>query len=122
MTAASLGRKVNQLSLIFHVRKTVALASALLHDARVHWFSKLLFIGSVASVLLAVLFPELLADAVAAVGLPGIGPIFDLLGLPVDATIDWVAFAVATYNLLRLFPPDIVGEHHDRLFHSRRGA
>lgn len=114
-------RRLSQFALLLHARKTVGLAAAVLQDVRVHWFHKALYLVAVISLLLAVLFPEVLADALAWVGGP-IGPIFDALGIPADITIDWVAFAVATYNLLRIFPSEIVGEHYDRLFRSRRAA
>jgi len=114
-------RGINQIAMIFHIHKTVSLAVALLRDARVHWMSKALFVGSIGTLLLAVLFPELLGDLVG-LTIPGIGPVLDVLGIPVDASIDWVAFAVASYNLLRIFPSDIVGEHYDNLFRSRRSA
>ncbi len=115
-------RGPSQLALLFHIRKTVALTGAVLRDARVHWFSKLLFVSSIGALLLALLFPEMAADLLAFVGLPGIGAMLDILGLPVDAGLDWVAFSVAAFNLLRLFPAEIVGEHYDRLFRSNKMA
>lgn len=115
-------RRLNQFALLLHVRKTVGLAVAVLQDVRVHWFHKSLYLVAVLSLLLAVLFPEALGDLLAFVGLPGLGGLLDLVGLPADFAIDWVAFAVATYNLLRIFPADIVGEHYDRLFRSQRAA
>ena len=120
--AATTQRAIHQLALLLHVRKTVALTSAVLRDARVHWFPKFVFLASVGILLLAVLFPEVATDLVAAVAIPGLGGIFDILGIPVDGAVDWIAFAVATFNLLKLFPPDVVGEHYDRLFHSARRA
>ena len=114
-------RGINQIAMIFHIHKTVSLAAALLRDARVHWFPKLLFLGSIGALLLALFFPEMLGDIVG-LSIPGVGPILDLLGIPVDASIDWVAFAVAAYNLLKVFPAEIVGEHYDNLFHPSRAA
>ncbi len=121
MMAGITQRRLSQIALLLHARKTVGLAAAVLQDVRVHWFHKTLYLVGVCSLLLAVLFPEVLADTLAWIGGP-VGPIFDALGLPADLTIDWVAFAVATYNLLRIFPSEIVGEHYDRLFRSRRTA
>jgi hypothetical protein len=88
----------------------------------VHWLSKSLYVGALGTLLVALLFPEALGDLIAFIGLPGLGGIADLLGIPTEAGFDWIAFAVAAYNLLRLFPTDIVGEHYDRLFPSRRTA
>ena len=105
-------------ALLLHARKTLALTAAVLGDMRVHWFSKAMYISGIGAVLLALLFPETIVDVTAAVGLPGVGILLDGLGLPVDATVDWVAVAVAAFNLLKLFPPEIVGEHYDRLFRS----
>jgi hypothetical protein len=110
---------VNGFSLFFHIRKTFKLASAVLHDPRVHWAPKLAFIVSAGALGLAVLVPELGMDSIMAV-IPGFGWLGDALGIPAEATFDWVTAAVAAYNLLKLFPAEIVGEHYDRLFRSRR--
>ena len=113
------GRGMNGLSMFFHIRKTFKLASAVLHDPRVHWLPKLAFIISAGTLGCAVLFPEAVGDLFA-LGIPGVGWAADMLGLPTEVTFDWVAAAVAMFNLLKLFPPEIVGEHYDRLFRSRR--
>ena len=122
MMAGITQRRLSQIALLLHARKTIGLAGAVLQDVRVHWFHKALYLVAVMTLLLAVLFPETLADTLAFIGLPGLGGVLDVLGLPADAAIDWVAFAVATYNLLRIFPSDIVGEHYDRLFRTHRAA
>lgn len=119
---AATHRSLSLWTLILHVRKTTALSAAVLNDVRVHWFSKALYVGGIGALLLAVLFPEMVGDLLAFVGLPGLGGIADLLGLPAEVGFDWVAFAVAAYNLLRIFPTDIVGEHYDHLFRPRRAA
>ena len=119
MMASITQRQLSQLALLLHARKTVGLAGAVLQDARIHWLPKALYLVSVITLLLAVLFPETLADVIALITGP-FGFLFDGVSLPVDFTLDWVAFAVATYNLLRIFPSEIVGEHYDRLFRSSR--
>jgi hypothetical protein len=106
---------ISQASLLFHMGKTAALVSAIVKDARVHWLPKLFFFGILGALLLALLFPESAAE-IFGMGVPGIGWALDALGIPVDATIDWAALGVAAFNLLKLFPKDIVGEHYDRLF------
>lgn len=106
------------LTLLTHIPKTIGLTTAVLQDARVHWFPKLVFLGSLGTLLLALLFPETTAEIIG-LGIPGVGWTLDLLGLPVDASIDWIALSVAAFNLLKLFPADIVGEHYDRLFRRK---
>ena len=121
-TTSATHRTLSLWALILHIRKTIALTGAVLNDARVHWLTKSLYVGSIGMLLAALLFPEMVGDLLAFFGLPGLGGIADLLGLPAEAGFDWIAFAVAAYNLLRLFPTDIVGEHYDRLFRSGRAA
>ena len=53
------GRGMNGLSLLFHVRKTFKLASAVLHDPRVHWVPKITFLVSAGALALVVIAPEL---------------------------------------------------------------
>ena len=108
------------LSLFFHLRKTVALAEAVLKDSRVHWVPKVAFVTGVGTLLLALIFPELIIDLIG-LEIPGIGWAFDALGLPTEFAVDWIFVSVAAFNLLKLFPAEIVGEHYDRLFRSRRG-
>ncbi len=107
------------LSLLLNVPKALGLTTAVLQDARVHWFPKLVFLGSLGTLLLALLFPESIGDILALIGLPGIGALFDLVGIPAEASLDWVALTVAAFNLLKLFPAEIVGEHYDRLFRRK---
>ncbi|MGZ3663988.1 MAG: hypothetical protein ACXWQR_09820 [Ktedonobacterales bacterium] len=107
---------MNQLSLLLHIRKTALLINAVLHDARVHWLPKSLFLGTLSALVIALLGGDVVSELVSNV-FPVVGPV---LGLPADAGLDWVAFSVAAFNLLKLFPADIVGEHYDRLFRSGR--
>lgn len=106
----------NPLSMIFHWRKTIGLTNAVLRDSRVHWLPKFAFVGAIGALLMALFFPEAAADILAFAPTLGIG---DALGVPVEAGIDWVAFSVAAFNLLKLFPAEVVGEHYDRLFRGR---
>ncbi|HEX8032513.1 MAG TPA: hypothetical protein VF510_01625 [Ktedonobacterales bacterium] len=105
---------MNQLSLLLHIRKTALLINAVLHDARVHWLPKSLFLGTLSALVIALLGGDVVSEVVSNI-LPVVGPV---LGLPADAGLDWVFFSVAAFNLLKLFPADIVGEHYDRLFRS----
>lgn len=97
--------------LIFHLVKTGKLVAAILSDSRVHIVRKIAYLGSVGLLLAILLFPEALAEVATAFTV-----VFPFLELPADASIDWVAFAVATFSLLKFFPKEIVGEHYDRLF------
>ena len=108
-------KTVKQASLLFHMGKTASLVSAIMKDARVHWLPKLFFFGLLGALLLALLFPESAAELLG-LGIPGVGWALDALGLPVDATIDWAVLGVAAFNLLKLFPKEVVGEHYDHLF------
>jgi hypothetical protein len=39
-----------------------------------------------------------------------------VLGVPLDAGFDWVAFALAVVSLLRFFPAELVAEHYQQIF------
>jgi hypothetical protein len=110
-------KTVRQASLLFHLGKTAALITAIMRDVRVHWLPKLVFFGVLGALLGALLFPESAAELLG-FGIPGIGWAFDALGIPIDATIDWAVLGVAAFNLLKLFPKEVVGEHYDSLFHK----
>jgi hypothetical protein len=118
MMASTTQRRLNQFALLFHIRKTFSLIGAVLSDNRVHWLPKATFLGCLGALVMALLGGDAVSELVSNV-MPVVGPV---LGLPVDASVDWVAFAVAAFNLLKLFPSDIVGEHYDRLFRSGRRA
>ena len=106
---------VRQASLLFHLGKTAALITAIMKDVRVHWLPKLFFFAALGALLLALLFPESMVD-ISAVFAPVVGWAFDAVGIPAEATLDWAVLGVAAFNLLKLFPRDVVGEHYDRLF------
>lgn len=112
-TAQKTYRQPKRTDLLFHFFKTGRLVRALLADKRVSVVRKGAYISAVGLLLAALVFPEALADLVTLVT-----PLFPAIGIevPADATIDWVAFAVATFSLLKLFPKEIIGEHYDRLF------
>jgi len=106
---------IRQTSLLFHLGKTAALIGAVMKDVRVHWLPKLFFFAALGALLLALLFPESILD-ISGVFAPVVGWAFDAIGIPVEATLDWAVLGVAAFNLLKLFPRDVVGEHYDRLF------
>lgn len=110
--------KIRQLAMLFHIQKTTRLVGALLHDERVAGWRKFSFIGVIALLLLAMLVPEFTADIAT-----GLIPVLNIFGLPVEivteAGVDWAVLGVAAFQLLKLFPADIVGEHYDRLFRGK---
>jgi hypothetical protein len=99
--------------LFFHLFKSSKLMGALIKDRRVSVLRKVAYLGIVGFLLAALLFPELFGDVLTA--LTPLLPL-DILGIPTEGVFDWAAFAVATFELLRLFPKEVVGEHYDRLF------
>jgi hypothetical protein len=106
---------VKPTSLLFHLGKTSALVSAIMQDARVHWLPKVFFFGALGALLLALLFPESIVD-ISGIFAPVVGWAFDAVGIPAEATLDWAVLGVAAFNLLKLFPKEIVGEHYDHIF------
>ena len=115
--------KLNPATMVTHVFKTVALAGALLADRRVHPVRKLAFVVILTLLIAAALGVEGAGEIVTQVLnlIPGLGVALGIGEIPVDAVVDWVLVAVVAFNLLKLFPADIVGEHYDRLF-KRKGA
>jgi len=86
---------------------------ALFKDRRVSTIRKALFIVAAAALLAVLFFPDLIDETVLSVALPVVGTV---LGVPLDAGLDWLAFALLGTNLLRIFPPEIVAEHYVSIF------
>src|SRR5215469_15097696 len=106
-------------ALLIHLRKTFALIGAVLSDPRVHWIRKTLFLGTIAALVAALIGGDAVNEFLDGLFFPLFG---NLLGIPIDGTFDWIALSVAAYNLFKLFPAEIVGEHYDRLFRSGKAA
>ena len=106
------GGRPNPLQLLFHVGKTSRLAGALLKDGRITIFRKIFFVASLLGLIVLLIAGDTAAGLVESI-LPVVGPV---LGLPADATIDWIALPIVSYNLLRVFPPELVSEHYNLLF------
>jgi hypothetical protein len=102
-----------RIDIFLHAFKTLKLIGVLVIDRRVPLWSKLLFAGLVAGLLVLLLFPDILDEAVLSVILPLVGTI---LGVPLDAGFDWLAFAMALVSLLHVFPASLVAEHYGRIF------
>lgn len=103
--------------LVLHPVHSVRFIQALGRDPRISWVRKLLYLGPLVLLLVAVLLPEGIIAAVIAALVPLVGP---LVNLPADAALDWVLLGLAAYALLRIFPEQIVREHHAQLFHHGR--
>jgi hypothetical protein len=97
----------------FHAIKTSKVIGALLRDRRISIMRKVLFVSAVLGLLILLLFPDIIDEAILSVILPFIGT---LLGIPLDIGFDWIAFAFIIVSLLRIFPGEIVGEHYQRIF------
>ena len=100
-----------------HPLRSLKFVGALLADRRVHSLRKLAFVVPLAVLLGALIAPETLLGALASVLAPIIGTV---LSIPVDAAVDWVVVGLLGYGLLRVFPAEILREHHLRIFHSER--
>jgi hypothetical protein len=111
----------NPITMLFHVFKSISLAVALLVDPRVHTARKAAFITVVGALIAGAIGVEGVGEALTQLlnVVPGLGALLGIGEIPLDVTVDWALVAVAMFNLLRLFPREIVGEHYDRLFRSR---
>jgi len=103
--------------IFFHVIKTFRLIGALLIDRRVPFFRKFAFLGLIVFLLVVLFFPDLLGEAFLSTVLPVVGTV---LGVPLDAGVDWLAFALLLVNFMHFFPDDIVSEHYQRIFGFQR--
>ena len=99
--------------LFFHLIKTFKLLGALITDRRVSALRKFAFLGSIAFLLALLFFPDLINEAFLSTVLPVVGTV---IGVPIDAGVDWTAFALLMVNFMRFFPEDIVSEHYQRIF------
>jgi hypothetical protein len=102
-----------RIDIFMHVIKTGKLIGALITDRRIPFWRKALFFGSVAAFLFVLLFPDALNEVVLSTVLPLAGTV---LGIPLDAGFDWVAFALVVVTLLRFFPAEILAEHYRQIF------
>jgi len=96
-----------------HGTKTFKLIGRLMGDRRVPVARKTLFVGSIAALAVFLFFPDLFGETILSVLLPVVGTV---LGVPLDAGFDWLAFAMVSVSLLRYFPAEIVSEHYSNIF------
>lgn len=99
--------------IFLHLGKTLKLIGALLTDRRVPLWRKALFAASIGGLLVILFFPDVINEVVLSTVLPVVGTV---LGVPLDAGFDWVAFALVGVSLLRFFPAELVSEHYRRIF------
>lgn len=99
--------------IFLHGAKTLKLISALITDPRIPLWRKAFFFGSIAALLVVLLFPDAINEVLLSTALPLVGTV---VGVPLDAGFDWVAFALVVVSLLRFFPAPLVAEHYDRIF------
>jgi hypothetical protein len=101
--------------IFLHASKTFKLIGALVTDPRIPLWRKALFFASIGGLLVILLFPDTLNEFVMSTVVPLVGSV---LGIPIDAGFDWVAFALAIVSLLRFFPAEFVAEHYRQVFHK----
>ncbi len=102
-----------RMEIFLHLFKTGRLIKALLFDRRVAFWRKAFFFGSIGGLLFILLFPDLLNETIMSTVLPLAGSV---IGVPLDAGFDWLAFAIAVVTLLRFFPAEFVAEHYRQIF------
>ncbi|WP_376796530.1 hypothetical protein [Thermogemmatispora sp.] len=104
--------------LLFHAIKTARLVAYLLRHERVGLGRKLLFIGSCGVLMVFLLFPDILGEAISSTLLPVLGTV---LGVPLDAGFDWLTLVLILGALLRLFPAEVLEEGYRQVFRRERG-
>jgi hypothetical protein len=102
-----------RIDVFLHGIKTFKLIGALMTDGRVALWRKVFFFGSIAGLLVILLFPDVINEFVLTAILPLVGTV---AGVPIDAGMDWVGFALVVVSLLRFFPADLVAEHYRQIF------
>lgn len=103
--------------MVAHPMTTLRFMQALARDPRISRVRKLLYMGPLLVLLIAVLLPESIVAVGVAALLPVVGPLVDV---PADAALDWFLLGLAAYALLGVLPERIVREHHAWLFHPAR--
>jgi hypothetical protein len=102
-----------RLDVFLHAIKTLRLLATLVREPRIPVMRKVLFLFSVAALLVILLIPDVIDNAILGTILPFVG-IF--LGVPLDTGVDWVAFSLLIVSLLRFFPAEVVSEHYRNIF------
>jgi hypothetical protein len=108
-------RRPRRLDIFLHAGRTIKLIGALLGDRRIPLWRKGAFFVSIGALLFVLLFPDVLNEFVMSTVLPLVGTV---LGVPLDAGFDWVAFSMVVVTLLRFFPAELVAEHYRYIFNK----
>lgn len=104
---------ISRFQAITHLPRMFKTAGAVMQDSRVSILPKLGFVAGIGALLLLLVAPEAAADIIAVI--PGATAVLDLIGVPVEGAVDWLALGLAAFNLMKLFPQDIVNEHYDEV-------
>lgn len=99
--------------IFLHVGKTFKLFGGLMTDRRIALWRKLFFVAAIGVLLVLLFFPDLFSETLLSAVFPVIGT---LVGVPIDASFDWVAFALVALNLFKFFPAALVAEHYSNIF------
>lgn len=99
--------------IFLHGLSTLKLIGALITDPRIPIWRKLFFFASIGGLAFILFFPDALNEVFMSTVLPIAGTV---LGVPIDAGFDWIAFALAIVSLLRFFPSELVAEHYQHIF------
>jgi hypothetical protein len=99
--------------IFLHAGKTLKLIGGLITDRRVPLWRKLLFFVSIGGLAAILFFPDLFGETFLSVVLPVVGTV---VGVPIDAGFDWMAFALVAVNLLKFFPAELVTEYYRKNF------
>ena len=102
-----------RLQMMLHMGKSFKLVGEVITDPRIALWRKALFFGSIIALLILLFFPDILGEFVMSSVLPVVGTV---LGVPLDAGFDWVAFILAVTSLLHLFPAALIAEHYQHIF------
>lgn len=99
--------------IFLHAIKTFKLIGGLLTDRRIPFLRKIVFLGAIVFLLLILVFPDVFNEFFLSTVFPLVGTV---LGVPIDAGFDWIAFSFVIVSLLRIFPADIMAEHYKQVF------
>src|SRR4029077_6186825 len=94
-----------RIDIFFHAIKTSKLIGALTMDRRISIIRKALFFMFILCLLAILAFPDFFDEVFLSVVMPLLGTV---LGVPLDAGFDWIAFTLVVVSLLRIFPAEIV--------------
>lgn len=119
MKLSTIGAVVKRRQILFHPVRSLRFVRALMLDRRISLARKAVFVLLVSTMLLLLLFPDIIEESILSTVMPVLGTI---LGIPLDVGFNWAAFAVVSVYLLRLFPADVVHEIYSAQILRQPGA